>query len=100
MTKTGTKPIKTFVCMLLVYMLCGCTFLANNKSNAYNENNSEQLAIKQTKDFFNEHPEYLNSQELESQLFTEFQQVMKTPGNEELSMHQLLLIAHDRVQRK
>ncbi|HHL2712929.1 TPA: invasion protein [Yersinia enterocolitica] len=99
MIKTGTKPIKKFVCILMVCILCGCNTLGANQTNS-NDNNSEQLAIKQTKAFFSEHPEYLSSKELESKLFVEFQQIMKQTGNEDLSMYQMLLIAHDRLQRK
>ncbi|HDL6964638.1 TPA: invasion protein [Yersinia enterocolitica] len=99
MKKVRTKPIKTWTCILLVCMLCGCTSLGSNGSNTGN-NNDEQLAIKQTKDFLNEHPEYLNSKELESQLFAEFQQITKMPGNENLSIYQMLLIAHDRLQQR
>lgn len=97
MAKTGIKSIRVLACILLIFLAFGCASLSgNNTDNSHNE----QLAIKQTKDFFNEHPEYLSSKELESQLFVEFQQVIEKTGNENLSMYQMLLIAHHRLQQK
>lgn len=83
--------------MLLVCIVCGCTALQNNNSDSIN---SEQQATKQASDFFNEHPEYVNSKDQESRLFAEFQQVMEQPENKNLSMYQMLIIAHDQLQRK
>ncbi|HDL6960677.1 TPA: hypothetical protein PXM37_004357 [Yersinia enterocolitica] len=99
MTKIGTKTIKKFACIIMVGLLCGCSNLGTTLTSS-NDNNSEQLAIKQTKKFFNEHPEYLSSKELESKLFVEFKLIMKQSGNEDLNMYQMLIIAHDRLQRK
>ena len=83
--------MKRFVCLLLIFMLSGCSTIERN-------NSSEVLAVEQTKDFFNDYPEYLNSKELESKLFVKFQEVMNEPGNENLSMYQMLLTAHKRLQ--
>lgn len=77
-------------------LLAGCRSSATQNAQSPS---SERQATLQAQDFFEQHPEYTSSKEKESLLFAEFQEVTKEPAYKNMSMYQLLLIAHDRLQR-
>ncbi|EHG4041572.1 hypothetical protein J4198_005417 [Salmonella enterica] len=82
--------------MVTSIIMVGC-----NTKQAYNTNalTSELQASQQVRIFFDQYPEYVESPKKEAQLFTEFQHLTKVPGYNKLSMYQLLIISHDRLQR-
>ncbi|EHG5998742.1 TPA: invasion protein [Escherichia fergusonii] len=78
-------------------LLTGCNTLSPKNSQSAS---SEWQAEQQTQDFFSQHPDYVSSKEKESQLFAEFQALTREPAYINMSMYQLLIIAHDRLQRQ
>lgn len=88
--------LSVFMIAVSASLLAGC-----NSSSAQHSQSplSERQAEQQAHDFFTQHPEYVSSKEKESQLFAEFQRITKEPSYRNMSMYQLLLIAHDRLQR-
>ena len=84
-------------CTLCSVLLFGCASQNNRTSDI--GRSGQQQATQQTKAFFDQHPEYVNSADRESALFVEFQEVVKDPRYKDLSMYQMLLISHDRLQR-
>lgn len=86
-----------FMIAISTALLTGC-----NTSTSHNSQSpaSERQAVNQAQDFFSNHPEYAASKEKESELFAEFQSLTREPAYRNMSMYQLLIIAHDRLQRK
>ncbi|GEM_PF-2963800 len=63
-----------------------------NNNNAYKKEIENQASY-----FFQRHPEYMRSKEKESQLYTEFQNVLAEPKNQALSLYQMLQVAHAQI---
>lgn len=78
-------------------LLAGCNTSTSHSSQSPT---SERQAAQQAQDFFTQHPEYVSSKEKESQLFAEFQALTRETAYKNMSMYQLLIIAHDRLNRQ
>lgn len=91
---------------LIVLFMLAATSCADRDSVALVQSphsEKEQTALRETRKFFTEHPEYLRSQENETKLFSEFDKITREEyyrNNENISMYQLLLLSHDRLSRQ
>lgn len=95
--------MKHILLLILVMILSGCTTTKmtvqkgmQNASVVYNEAYNKEITT-QAQAFFEEHPEYLNSEEKEAQLFTLYQSVLNDPKNQGLNLYQMLLVTHSQI---
>lgn len=51
----------------------------------------------EVKSFFDQYPAYLNSNEMESKLLSEFNKQLKEPKNKNASIYEIISIAHDNL---
>lgn len=92
---TTFRPL--FVCLMVImalYGLTGCSLLPKN-STAWLGMQEELRS--ETRQFFVEHPEYLRSEIRQERLFSEFRRVVNKPENSNLSIYNMLLLAHHNL---
>ena len=77
------------VFLILLCFLCSC-------SSKWNQ--QEAVARQEVRDFFISHPEYTESQEKETLLYTIFEAEIKKTDNENKSLLQLLEASHEKLR--
>lgn len=95
--------MKHTLLLILMVILSGCTTTkpsarkeTQNTAVVHNEAYKKEITT-QAQAFFEEHPEYLNSEEKEAQLFTLYQSVLNDPKNQGLNLYQMLVVTHNQL---
>lgn len=95
--------MKHILLLIWVVIMSGCTTTKlsvqkemQNTAVVHDEAYKKEIAAQALK-FFEEHPEYMNSEEQEAQLFTLYQGILKDPKHQGLSLYQMLLVTHTQL---
>ncbi|QIU92585.1 hypothetical protein [Yokenella regensburgei] len=90
--------MKLYILIVCIMPLVGCSGKIHD--NYYDRTYSEGTVESQARIFFEEHPEYLYSKEKESQLYDAFHKMLNDSSVKNLSLYQMLLIAHSQASKQ